>query len=370
MPVSDQDVALGPATAAVTLTLFCDFQCPYCRQMTSAIQAVMEKYPSDIRFVFKHYPLPFHPAAHFAAEAFQAAAAKGKAWQLHDAMFNGQATLTRETILSMAGTIGLDPVALAAEVDARTYAALVDGDIAQGEAVGVEGTPSLFINGRSTEGRTLSELVPLIDEELAAAKELREKGVTDIYAARTAKGKTQQAFEEPVYSFDLSDAPVDGTGDGTITLVLFSDFQCPYCSKFREPLKGLLAKYPKEARLYFKHFPLQMHDNAHKAAEAGVAAQLAGKFWAMHDLMFDHARDLEEKNLVEYGQQAGLDSAQLAEELKSEKHKARVDKDVEEGRKVGVRGTPTLFVNGRKYVGASRTADAIAREIDKNILGR
>lgn len=338
--------------------------------MSATIQAVLEKYPQDVRFVFKNFPLPFHPHARAASELFLSAMALGKGWELHDWMFKNQAGLTQEGILKAAAELGLDTALLNQDLSSKRWAAMVDRQIGEGEAVNVEGTPTLFINGRPTEGRSLNELMPLIDEEMAEAKALRDKGISDIYAARIAKGKVQKAFEDVVNTFDLTDAPSMGTGDGSLSLVLFSDFQCPFCARFGQPLEELLKKYPGQAKLYFKHFPLEMHEHAKTAALAGVAAHKTGKFWKLHDLMFANFKELSTEKILDLAQQAGLDRSALEAELKADATIAAVEEDLEEGRKAGVRGTPTLFINGRKYSGAARTADGMAREIDKNLLGR
>lgn len=338
--------------------------------MSATIQAVLEKYPQDIRFVFKQFPLPFHPNARAASELFLSAMVLGKGWELSDWMFKNQAGLTQDGILRAAAEMGLDTAVMSQDLGSKRWAAVVDRHIGEGEAVNVEGTPTLFINGRPTEGRSLAELMPLIDEEFALANELRGSGVTDVYAHRIAKGKIQAAFDDKVNTFDLTDAPSVGTGDGSISLVLFSDFQCPFCARFGEPLEELLKKYPGQARLYFKHFPLEMHEHARTAALAAVAAHKEGRFWKLHDLMFANFKELSTEKILDLAQQAGLERGALEAEMRLDAAKRAVDRDLEEGRKAGVRGTPTLFVNGRKYTASARTADGMAREIDKNLLGR
>jgi protein-disulfide isomerase len=102
-------------------------------------------------------------------------------------------------------------------------------------------------------------------------------------------------------------------------------------------------------KLVFKHFPLSFHKNAQKAAEATMAAHAQGRFWDMHDILFENMKALEDDKLVAYAGQIGLDTEKFKQELQSGAYAARVKEDVAEGNRVGVRGTPTLFVNGRRY---------------------
>jgi len=160
---------LGPADAPVTLVEFADFECPFCGEEQPVLTAIMKAYEGRVRLVFKHYPLSIHEHAELAAEASLAAHAQGAFWPYHDALYADQAALGRADLIARADGLGLDLGAFGAALDARTHAAAVAADVAQGDALGVSGTPALFVNGRLGVGALPFEvLASAIDEELAA----------------------------------------------------------------------------------------------------------------------------------------------------------------------------------------------------------
>lgn len=112
-----------------------------------------------------------------------------------------------------------------------------------------------------------------------------------------------------------------------------------------------MKEYPKDVKLVFKHYPLPFHKEAHLAARATVAAQQQGKFWEMHDKLFANFRTINRDSVLAWAKELGLDVDKFTKALDDEKVKAQVDKDMAEGTKVGVSGTPTYFINGRKYNG-------------------
>jgi protein-disulfide isomerase len=159
--------SLGPDTAPVTLVEFSDFQCPYCAAAVPQIQAVLKAYPSQVRLVFKQFPLTdIHPQANLAAAAALAAQKQGKFWPLHDAMYS-ERDLSREGIFAMAQKAGLDMKRFEADLQSTDVQESIVRDVQDGEAAGVEGTPSLFINGQKYNGPlNLSVLKPILDGEL------------------------------------------------------------------------------------------------------------------------------------------------------------------------------------------------------------
>jgi protein-disulfide isomerase len=159
--------AKGPANAKITLVEFSDFQCPFCSVAVAKLNAVLQKYPNDVRLVFKQFPLDSHSTARFAAAAALAAHAQGKFWPLHDRMYAGFRQLSRENILGWAKELGLDPAKLAADADAPRTAAAVERDYLEGQKAGVEGTPTVFINGKKYQGALdLAAIGPVLEAEL------------------------------------------------------------------------------------------------------------------------------------------------------------------------------------------------------------
>jgi protein-disulfide isomerase len=150
--------------------------------------------------------------------------------------------------------------------------------------------------------------------------------------------------------------PVKGPATARITLVEFSDFQCPYCAAAVGHLYEVMAKHPADVRLVFKQFPLDTHSQAGFAAEAALAAHAQGKFWPMHDKLYANFRDLSPEKINQWATDAGLDLVRFTMDMKSGKYKTAVQKELDEGVQAGVQGTPTIFVNGKRYNGPVETA--------------
>ncbi len=137
-----------------------------------------------------------------------------------------------------------------------------------------------------------------------------------------------------------------------MTIVEWSDFQCPFCSRVVPTLAQIKEKYGKDVRVVFRHQPLPFHQNAKPAAEAALAAHEQGKFWEMHDKLFANQKALDRATFEKYAQELGLDMGKFKAALDSGKFTAQIEADSAAGSAVGANGTPTFFVNGRSLVGA------------------
>ena len=148
VPVSERDHSQGPATAAVTLVQYGDYECPYTRQSTTIVRAIQQQLGDQLRFVFRNFPLTeIHPHALHAAFAAEAAAVQGKFWQMHDYIFHHQHTLEDSDLEQFAGAIGLDMQQFARDIAERPYISRIEEDLQSGIRSGVRGTPTFFING-------------------------------------------------------------------------------------------------------------------------------------------------------------------------------------------------------------------------------
>jgi protein-disulfide isomerase len=158
----------GPASAPVEIIEFSDFQCPFCLSAFPTVKRVLSTYGDKIRFTYRHYPLPNHPNARPAAEAAACAAEQNRFWEYHDRLFENQGKLSAGDLKQHAVNLDLDSQAFNACVDGRKHQKDVENDIAAGNAVGVNGTPAFFINGRPLSGAQPFEVFKrVIDEELA-----------------------------------------------------------------------------------------------------------------------------------------------------------------------------------------------------------
>jgi len=159
-----------------------------------------------------------------------------------------------------------------------------------------------------------------------------------------------RVLEDPI-AIPVGGAPSLGPQNEPITLVEFSDFQCPYCAAAAPELAAVLKAYPTQIKLIFKEYPLDTHSQAALAAAAAVAAHKQGKFWPMYDAMFAARNDLSRDNLVTLAQKNGLDLKRFQADLDSTEVKEAITRDVQDGDRAGVSGTPTLFIDGQRYNG-------------------
>jgi protein-disulfide isomerase len=159
--------AKGPAGARITVVEFSDFECPYCSAAAAKVETVLKAYPNDVRLVYKQFPLPSHPHARMAAAAALAAQAQGKFWPMHDKLFGRKAPLTPDSISAMAVEIGLDMARFRADMQSAQILKTIDQDVADGELLIVDGTPTFFINGKKYNGALeMLVLKPILDAEL------------------------------------------------------------------------------------------------------------------------------------------------------------------------------------------------------------
>jgi protein-disulfide isomerase len=149
-----------------------------------------------------------------------------------------------------------------------------------------------------------------------------------------------------------ADDPGKGPATAPVQIVEFSDFQCPFCSRVVDTVKKIEDVYGDKVRVVFKQFPLPMHNQAAKAAEAAECAREQGKFWEMHDKLFANQRALAPENLKQYAADLTLDKDKFAACLDQSKMKDGIAKDMAAGSAAGVTGTPAFFVNGRFVSGA------------------
>jgi len=151
-----------------------------------------------------------------------------------------------------------------------------------------------------------------------------------------------------VQAIETAGAPFKGPEGAPVVVAVFSDFQCPYCAKVSSLMDQVLALYPKEVKVVYKSFPLQTHQLAVPAAVAALAAHRQGKFWEMHDKIFENLNGLTEDKFPEFAKGLGLDMEKFAKDSADPQLRQQVQLDLQSGVKAEVRGTPTIFVNGRR----------------------
>ncbi len=372
----------GAKDAQVTILEFSEFQCPFCSRVNPTIKQVLDTYPGKVKVVFKHSPLPFHKDAPLASEASIAAGAQGKFWEMHDKLFENQKALTRPDLDRFAGEIGLDMSKFKADLDGNVFKKVVDADMAISAQFGVQGTPNFFINGRKLVGaQPWDAFKKIIDEEITKTEILLKAGtpLADIYAKVTENGLSKAAAPAPrdrgeapndttVYKVPVAaEDAVKGPADALVTIVEFSEFQCPFCSRVLPTTKQIFDTYGKDVRVIFKHAPLPFHADAPLASEAALAAGAQGKFWEYHDVLFANQKDLKRESLDKFAGQVGLNMGKFKADLDSNKFKAQVERDKALATSIGAGGTPNFYVNGRNLVGA-QPFEAFKKIIDEELV--
>jgi protein-disulfide isomerase len=171
-----------------------------------------------------------------------------------------------------------------------------------------------------------------------------------------------------VYNIPIGNSPIKGSKNAPVTIVEFSDYECPYCATLQPTLEEVLKAYPKEVKLVFKNFPLSFHKQARNAAKAALAAGEQGKFWEMHDIIFKNYNRLSEERFKEFALQIGLDVKKFIEDYKSNKYDQQIQQDINIGRSIGVNGTPTVFINGKRLM--RRSFNDFKEAIEKALKDR
>jgi protein-disulfide isomerase len=351
--IDGKDAQLGEPEAPVSLVVFSEFECPFCAKIKPTLKALQKEFGTSLRIVFKHNPLAFHENARSASEAALCAKDQGGFWKMHDWLFDHQDTLDAPSLLASAKTLGLNEKQFATCMAGDTHRTQIDNDLALAASVGARGTPNSFVNGRGIQGaQPLAVFKALIVEELAKAKALTEEGIlpADLYAHIIKKGKQFPDLGDKEHDFVMKDAPIQGDWThAPMKITVFSDFQCPYCSKVAPILEAVRDRLGWKVALSFKHFPLSFHELAKPAAKATICAQRQGKFWSYHDAIFESQESWVPSVFTDTAATLGLDMNSFKACLKDDAALTQIiERDMKEGEEAGVTGTPSIYVNGRK----------------------
>jgi protein-disulfide isomerase len=166
-----------------------------------------------------------------------------------------------------------------------------------------------------------------------------------------ATAEAENQFKNPV-KIEVGKSAVKGPANAKVTIIEFSDFQCPYCKRGHDTMDEVMKAYPKDVKVAFKHYPLPFHKEAEPAARAAWAAQQQGKFWEYHDVLFNNQDKLGQDFYLATAKELKLDEAKFKADMNSEAAKKQIEEDSELGAKNGIQGTPGFFVNGVAVKGA------------------
>jgi protein-disulfide isomerase len=378
VPVTASNPTWGNADAPVTIVEFSDFQCPWCSKVGPTLDELKKHYgPEKLRVVWKHFPLSFHQKAGPAHEASAVAYELGgneAFWKFHDKAFENQKDLDPAKFGDWAAASGLDKAKFEEALKAKKGVAVVGTDKADASKVGVTGTPSIYVNGIKPQRRDTESMKKLIDEQLAAAKALTDAGTppgevyvklseTNYKAPAPRKGGDRAKRKSPAEDKDVFKIPVaktdpqKGSDDAIITIVEWSDFQCPFCKRVNGTIDQVQKEYGDKVRVVWKNQPLPFHGQAKPAAAlAEYAYDVKGDagFWAVHDKIFEYQKELKtgEPTLEKIAKETGLDWAKAKKAIDSGKYNADIEASQKTAAQFGARGTPHFFINGRRVPGA------------------
>ncbi len=381
LPVEADDARWGSDQAEVTLVAFLDFECPFCKAGYETLRSLREEYSqNELRIVFKHLPLRSHQNALPAAIAGQAVQLLGGSVAFErfaDAAFQNQSALTFSDLFDYAKQSGVDPEEYNRVVSSQMTVERVAQDARTANSLGVDSTPAFYINGQLLSG--------------AQPIEVFRQTIAEEFAHMKAKGNSRQAYQSRVkenlrgslseallaqdpesYLVPVAGSPVRGPMDAPVTLVAFTDFECPFCKRAEVTLEALRHKYPEQLRIVFKHLPLDFHKKALPAARLSQAVQqIKGDpaFFAAADEIFARSPDLSEEALRSVGKKAGLSETQIRDALagKNAAVEQRLAADLTLSDDVLARGTPHFFINGKRLSGA-RPVDHFEALVESQML--
>ena len=358
----------GAPRGIITIIEYSDFECPFCARVNPTLKQIFDapEYAGKVRLFFKQNPLPFHTNAQLAAEASLAAHAQGRFWEMSDRLFENQSALNRPDLERYAREIGLNLFRFNKALDQRTYREAVAKDLTDAGKVGVRGTPHFFVNGKAISGaQPFEAFKAVIDIEIKEMESLMKRGesLRDALGERVkanfkleAAGAQQAAPGGPDPTDELfvpvGNSPVKGNANAPVTIVMFSDFQCPFCARVEGTLREIEGRYGGSIRIVWKNNPLPFHDKAEPAARAALAAHAQGKFWEMHDLIFANQGALSFEDLHAYASELGLNMAKFEADMNAPTAAASIKEDQALSTRLGARGTPHFFINGFRLRGA------------------
>ena len=375
----DGDPFIGDLdNAPVIIEEYSDFQCPFCQRFydqTFSILLENEIANGDVAVIFYDFPLSFHAQAVPASNAARCAGAQGAAayWGMHDELFNnfGDWSVADPSpqFSSYAEALGLDVASFESCYAAGEYDDAVQAAFQGGQQRGIRGTPGFFVNGELLSGAQPYNVFTQAVQRAAAGE-----GV--VAAVPEPVNPEEIEVAEPV-PFEIGDNFAGSLGDpnAPVTIVEYSDFQCPFCKRHSlQTMSDITREYIDTGRVYyvFKDLPLdQIHPLARDAAAAArcVGIQDSEKYLAMHDLLFSQQEswgvvaDLDE-TLVGYASSLDIDTEAFITCYEGEEVRAAIEENVQEAANIGIGGTPFFFVNGFPVINGAQPLDVFDQVIE------
>ncbi|QYK47692.1 MAG: thioredoxin domain-containing protein [Phycisphaeraceae bacterium] len=387
---------LGPEVAPVRIVIFSDYQCPECKGMEKQALDILAKYP-EVSLSAKHFPFSTdcnrympagnnkHPNACRAARATEAAGIAGgndAFWLMHQWVFSVNGVFTDQELSARVLNLGIDPARFTAAMNDPATSALVSGDVEEGMALGVQYTPTVFINGVEFRGVINQGALMRAVEALLASNPAPATAASD-----QPPGMRRKIVEDWLAVRPMND-PVDdrawsvGPEDAPLRLSMWGDYSEPFTARADAAIRQIIASRA-DLRYTFRHYPVNRTCNpyvqqvtfpfscaASRAAE--TAGELAGEagYWHMHDWLLANQSDLNEQKIVAeamtLADEHGFDLQKFMDTYRGRSVQAALDQDIRGAQRVGVQSLPTITLNGRKVprwiVGDEVVLDAIIDE--------
>lgn len=374
VPVLDSDPMWGETLAPVTIVMFGDLECPYCKRVEDgALTVVRSTYRDKVRIVWKDNPIPsLHPHARDAAiAANQVFRAKGNDafWRFERNAYDNQDTLDASHFDQWAKESGTN-------LDLPRETKKIDADTALAKKLNVKGTPSFRVNGLILEGaQTFEVFKTVIDEQIIASDIKRGNGTArarlynELCRDNSDKPPVKVAAtddEATVWHVPVGTSPVLGSNDAAVTIVEFGDFECPFCRNAEPTLEKLREHYGDKLRMVWKNHPLPFHTHANASALFAIEARKEKGdkiFWATHGRLM-HSATLFDSDIETIATDLGISKSRT----RDKQWQKDVDADVSLAEDVDANGTPTFFINGRRLQGAQpyeKFSSIIDEEITK-----
>jgi protein-disulfide isomerase len=366
IPVDTQPV-WGPARAPVTLTLFADLECPHTRALLPNLLRLKTELGDDVRWVFRHRPLSQHAESERVARLLAGVGEElgpGVFWKLVSELARDPDGAPMELVTQWLEGSGVHATRRS-ELEALPAArARVDADLVLGAELLVRSTPTLYVNGQRFEGfQPLSALAPVVEHERRAGVFALLSGAApdDVYVLRTTRNLINLG-EDPPERACVADrgAPERGLSTAPVTIVHFCAYESAYCQQAEPALAAVLARHPRDLRILWRSFPIEPEGDGRTAANFALAARKAGgdkAFWLVHRALLEARAAVDAPALAKVVKELGLDTDGLLSAARSRSHDASVKADMELGRKLGVSGVPTTFIDGRRTDGLLSAAE-------------
>ncbi len=364
VPVATSDPVRGSADALVSIVQFGDFECPFTKQVEAVLSQILAKYGSDVRIVWKDFPLPFHK--HAAAAAVLARVAyqqRGDAgfWPVHDGLFASQPALDDSALQVVAGRSGIAWAQVKAAITKKTFQRNLDAGTELASDLTVRGTPYFFVNGYRVQGaQPFNKFQQVIDAQLAKARVLVSKGIArrGVYAEIMKDAKGPPQLEKRTSTAPSKYNATKGSPNAKVTIQIFSDFQCPFCKRVEPTLAQVEKEYTGKVQFVWRHLPLAFHAQANLAAQAAQEVHVqkgSSGFWAYHKKLFaaqDLPNGLERPNLEKLAGSVGANMKKFKTALDRSAHQGAIDADMAAAKAAGIQGTPVFLINGYLLNGA------------------